>query len=414
MYSSVIDTETASTDELVAVALQIAAELTHREAPESGSECMDLAERLVAVIDRCEAALSPIIGKAHSSDDIRSAGYRSTHAWLRSACGMHGGRARDRVTTARQLPRLNDVTERFSRGDLAYGFTTVITDAVSRLDNDDAATAERLLLHRVDDGCTVRELTAYATRLHDQLQSGSKSEPRGYRRSWIKQSTSADGGTYLKGWLTPEDAALWHAGVGALSKPAGADDPRDHAERTADAVQSILSGGGRNWNATVIIDHSALQSDAARQLDDTQQPTKVAWLSDGTPVSAERARQLALTAGISAMILGPHGLPLYLGRTARLVSPAQRRALEVLYPACAVDDCDVPATYCEMDHVTPWTLGGATNIDQLAPLCGFHNRYKAQHPTRIATHWHNNRWHYTIRHRPLLTTAAPVTVPQAA
>lgn len=414
MCSTVIDSETASTAELIAAALQIAAELANRKAPESGTDCMDLAEELLTVIDRCEAAVSPLIDRVDESRETRSAGHGSTQAWLRSACGMHGGRARDRVTVARQLPRLNEVTDQFIRGDLRYGYVTVITNAVSRLNDEDTATAERLLLDHVDEGMTVRELAKYATHIHDHLARLNGTEPdarHGYQRSWVKQTGSADGGAFIKGWLSPEDAALLRGCLESLTKPAGADDPRDHAERTADALHTILSGGGRNWGATVIIDHTTLQPDHSQdeQPGDTRLPRDGAWFADGTPIPPERARQIALTAGISALILGPHGLPLYLGRTTRIVTPAQRRALEALYPTCAVNDCDVAATVCEIDHVTPWTNGGVTNIDQLAPLCTFHNRYKAQRPDRIGAHWHNGRWRYAIRHRstadaPLVTT----------
>jgi Domain of unknown function (DUF222)/HNH endonuclease len=398
MCSNVIVSKMASSADLIAAALKLAAELTAQETPDSGAECMELAEGLVAVIDRCEAALTPLIDRVDASRQPRSAGYPSTQGWLRSACGMHGGRAHDRVTAARQLPRMKQVTDRFVRGDLPYGYVTVITNTVSRLNDNDATLAERLLLHRVDDGCTVRELTRYATRIHDhfaRLDDGDPKPRRGYQRSWIQTSTSADGGAFIKGWLTPEDIALLHAALDPLTKPAGADDPRDHTERTADAFHTVLANGSRNWNATVIIDHEVIDSGRPGS---APAPGKGARFPDGTPIPPERARQLALNAGISALILGSSGLPLYLGRTSRLVSPGQRRALDALYATCAVKDCDIPAALCEIDHIIPWSSGGTTNINQLVPLCTFHNQYKAQHPSKMITSWHDNRWHYTIRH----------------
>lgn len=80
-------------------------------------------------------------------------------------------------------------------------------------------------------------------------------------------------------------------------------------------------------------------------------PRPAARLGDGTEISAERARQIALCAGIHPMILGEEGLPLFLGRKHRNVSGAQRRALLALYETCCVKDCEIPAYLCEIHHL---------------------------------------------------------------
>jgi hypothetical protein len=123
-----------------------------------------------------------------------------------------------------------------------------------------------------------------------------------------------------------------------------------------------------------------------------------ARLADGTPLTSEQARIIALNAGISALILGADGHPLYLGRTARFVTPAQRRALEALYETCGADECDIPARMCQLDHVFNWTENGTTDIDQLAPACAFHNRLKYAHPEWFTiSRDGSGRWRYTIR-----------------
>jgi hypothetical protein len=76
-----------------------------------------------------------------------------------------------------------------------------------------------------------------------------------------------------------------------------------------------------------------------------------ARLADGTPIRPEQARIIALNAGVSALVLGPDGIPLYLGRRARLVTSGQRVVLEALYQTCACDECDIPVRFCQLDHV---------------------------------------------------------------
>ncbi|WP_283137354.1 HNH endonuclease signature motif containing protein [Rhizohabitans arisaemae] len=105
-----------------------------------------------------------------------------------------------------------------------------------------------------------------------------------------------------------------------------------------------------------------------------------ARLADGTPVSVAQARRIALNHGVSPLLLSGEGRPLYLGERVRFASAAQRRVLAVRYATCAVDECDVPSRACEVDHIEGWEFGGRTDIDNLACVCGFHNRHKADHP----------------------------------
>ena len=62
-----------------------------------------------------------------------------------------------------------------------------------------------------------------------------------------------------------------------------------------------------------------------------------------------------------------------LGRSTRLASPAQRRALRALYPTCAVPGCDVPYDHTKLHHVTWWRNGGRTDLDNLLPVCSHHH-----------------------------------------
>ena len=62
-----------------------------------------------------------------------------------------------------------------------------------------------------------------------------------------------------------------------------------------------------------------------------------------------------------------------LGRSTRLASRAQRRALRAMYRCCAVPGCDVRFDHCTMHHVVWWRHGGATDLHNLLPLCHRHH-----------------------------------------
>jgi hypothetical protein len=109
-----------------------------------------------------------------------------------------------------------------------------------------------------------------------------------------------------------------------------------------------------------------------------------ARLADGTAIPTQRAREILINAGYSALVLGADGHPLYLGRTVRCATPHQRRVLRARYPTCVVQDCDIPGGLCQVDHVDGWVEWGPTDIDKLTLTCRFHNVYKYEHPDRIS------------------------------
>ena len=55
--------------------------------------------------------------------------------------------------------------------------------------------------------------------------------------------------------------------------------------------------------------------------------------------------------------------------TTRRPTAAQRRAVETRNPTCVFPGCRMPATDCDLDHRIPWSNGGPTTVEQLAPLC---------------------------------------------
>jgi hypothetical protein len=365
--------------ELVNAAAAIAAELARRAAPESPSVCMELAETLAAASDAQESALAEMIGRVDATGEMRRWGLPSTQAWLRSRLGMRDSRARERVTLARQRHRLPQVTAMLADGDLSYGYASTVADAVARLDDDDCAKAEKLLLDMVGQGFSAGKVAAFGRRIRDVIteRDGRERAPedtqRGYERSWITATRSLDGGRYIKGWLNPEDAAIWDGTLSPAARPAGTDDRRDASERTAAALTGALSGGHKATKVTLICDLETLTGG--------ETPAR---LTDGTPIPAPQARRIALAAGVSPLLLGGGHTPLYLGHRVRFATAAQRQVLETLYPTCAVRGCEVPGTLCEVDHVNGWALGNSpTDIDKLALCCGWHNRFKHTDPRQM-------------------------------
>ena len=85
----------------------------------------------------------------------------------------------------------------------------------------------------------------------------------------------------------------------------------------------------------------------------------VATTTTGDRITAEQARRLACQARIIPVVLGRKGEVLDLGRSARLFSPAQRKAMAIRDRECTTDGCSIPAAWCEAHHWRqPWVSGG--------------------------------------------------------
>ncbi|MER6816670.1 DUF222 domain-containing protein [Spirillospora sp. NPDC000708] len=265
MHSVTVELAGASTAELVDALSTIATELAKRDAPESAAACLELTETLAAATDLQESAMAGFIGRVDAAGEHARWGYPSPKAWLRSRLGMRDNRAKDRLALARQRHRLPQVAQRLAAGELSIGYATTIADSVARLDDIDCAQAETLLLEMADEGFSAGKVAAFGSRIRDVIaeRDGTEDAPdedtrRGYAKSWLTTTRSLDGGRYVKGWLNPEDAAIWDGTLAPLAKPAGLDDRRDLGERTAAALSGVLSGGHKATKVTVICDLDTL------------------------------------------------------------------------------------------------------------------------------------------------------------
>ena len=110
------------------------------------------------------------------------------------------------------------------------------------------------------------------------------------------------------------------------------------------------------------------------------------WRRPGNP-SPPHSSPNTCDTGTTDCTLDTDGNPLYLGREARLFTPAQKITLALRDGGCRIPGCDRPAHYCEAHHIDEYAKGGRTDIDRGILLCRFHH-----------TTLHHHDWHIT-RHR---------------
>jgi len=170
---------------------------------------------------------------------------------------------------------------------------------------------------------------------------------------------------YLDSYTSPRRHHLSHGGydeVGELSLP------RRRGEAFCALLEQLPTDalprhGGAPTSVVVTLDLDTLLSGLGS-----------AGVSTGGRISAAEARRLACGAGVLPAVLGGRSEVLDLGRTRRLFSPAQRKALAIRDRTCRAEGCDIPAAWCEAHHAAkPWSREGRTDLKDGLLLCRFHH-----------------------------------------
>lgn len=90
-------------------------------------------------------------------------------------------------------------------------------------------------------------------------------------------------------------------------------------------------------------------------------------LDDGQPVPPEELVRFIDDADVYTAFADAEGQPLWLGRSQRSASLAQRIVLAARDGGCI--GCKSPSERCEAHHIQHWTDDGPTNVDNLVQLC---------------------------------------------
>lgn len=382
-------------------------------------------------------------------------GLRSTAHYLGWACGLSPGAARERVRVARALRRMPRTAELFSQGRLSYSKIREITRLVGVVDEDrfcDIAllmTASQLARtvsgYRLAAGSRIRALPSrrYASQpLGDgmvRITLVLPAEEAGIVDAAVEAacraaSSDADPATgpgpdtvedllpdtgpqrtdsrpdrvqavvdiaccYLdQRPATPQDdhtLVIVHVDASSLDLP-------EPEVRPTSRSQDVPAGTREPDNSPAAA-HGLDQAETA-----TGSPGPAAL--PGLPVAglctvegqgaieAATAQRLTCNGLVQGVVRQTAGDVLALGRSRRLASRSQRRALRVRdHQTCQFPGC-TSSHHLEAHHVRPWSAGGPTDLDNLILICRRHHASVHEGAVRIrpASGPVVSRWEFTL------------------
>ena len=317
-------------------------------------------------------------------------GSLSPRAWLSHRTPLSEGDAQRLVKNARIADEHPPISDALATGDITAAHVEAMGRVMSKdrqplLAGHAAMLVEQARSLSVSDFATV--MRHWASLADDQLAKDSFAE------KWDRRHLHASVG--LDGWVTGDfylDPVAGSALLTALDHEAppdpldAPDGPRTLSQRRADALVDILGRMRNLGKAGANPPHVAAVIDVAALLGVSPDIMTARCEIDGIgPVARTVLDQLCCDARFSRFIMSGPSQILDMGRSTRLVTKSQRRALVVRDRRCRFPSCNRRTQWCDVHHIAGWVESlGETNIDNLILLC-------RRHHTLV----HNSRWAIT-------------------
>jgi hypothetical protein len=370
--------------------------------------------RLDRAVDGLSAVRAAVLVAERDAGTWQGAGDRSLEAWLGRTSRAGHRAAAARVRQAEHLAAVPAVVEAVADGRIGLGHAVAIgqvaasgTPAQQAAVTSPEAQAELVELAQALDATTfATSLTRYAATVDpDGLEAAHQAQ----RRARFLQLTDTPGGTLVKGRLDTMTGHRLRLALEAVTPRPAADDDRDHGQRCADALAELAERTlasdtkpgahvppqitmiltEQTWNAArAELERRRARDRAgsgsgsgdaaeerARVADESVVGHPPATLEDGTAVPPSELAVAMCDCAITRLVVDADGVPLDLGRTQRLFTGEQRRAIIARDRECIWPDCHVPARWCHIHHLRYWERdNGPTSVDDGALYCSFHHQ----------------------------------------
>ncbi len=327
--------------------------------------------------DLIELKFSEMAAAFAATDEYDVEGSVSPIHWIRHQCHMGGGAAADRVAVGEQLQNMPESAEAVAGGEIGFSHLALIARTASALVEtgsnkqfDETHLLEKAKQFSVgrfrifcDHQRHANDPEAYATEQAQMVEERSLTLSSGESgRVWVRGVLDAEGGAVLRIALEP------------LAKPTGKGDDRQQTRRMADALVELaghLLDNGLGQTRTTQRPHLQVTTTMETLLQRAGAPAADLELS--LPLSAVSVERLACDCNVTRILLDADSQVIDVGRSKRVISPAQRLALHVRDKGCRWPGCDRPASYTSGHHLVHWAEGGPTDLENLALLCLRHH-----------------------------------------
>lgn len=327
---------------------------------------------------------------------------------IAAATGVTPRAGRVLVERAAALMRAPAVHDSLAAGTLTTRKADTLCRVTAHLPPGQAALVQSAVLAH-GSALTAPQIRALARRVELELDPAAATArheaARRTRAVWMEPAE--DCMAYVHAYLPAPDALRVMTAVDAVAAAAAREDDRGVDARRADALVDVL---GRVLDLGVGPDGMDLPVTKRRRphINVTLNLSTLLGLRDDPavlagygPIGAQMGREIAAQGAWSFSVLDPRtGEVLERSSKGYRPSPAVVSAVVERTPTCTFPGCGVAASWCDLDHITPYDHGRPrevqTRADGLHPLCRHHHVMKthgswtpARDPGTGVTTWHS-------------------------
>lgn len=329
------------------------------------SLALDLPE-LSRCINLLQLKHSEMAAAFAQTDHYDRCGNFSPIHWIRENCHLTAAAAADRIAVGDQAPTLPRSFEAVAAGEIGFPHLALIAREAEALAQsgsnrqfDEAPLLDRAMVFTVG---RFRNFCHHQRHANDPAGYAAEQAEKVEARS-LDLSTGEGGMVWIRGILDPEGGTILRTALEPLAHKNGTGDHRKKDRRLADALVELAQHGQRTTLQVTTTLDTLLERAGAPAAD----------VEFGLPISAASVQRLACDCNVTRILLDSDSLVIDVGRSRRVVSPAQERALRVRDKTCRWPGCDRPASYTVAHHLVHWSKGGKTDISNLMLLCHRHH-----------------------------------------
>ncbi len=366
--------------------------------------------RVARLATRLDAIVAGDLAKLDRTFEYRCYGFRTALAWTRRALQLSRVDAARVLRRARQSAAMPIAAPLWLDGRLNSAHVDMLAAARKRTGADEsfADNEARFCRRAITD--RPERLQSDLQQWQDQIDALRHDPNTGDGENWTTPELTIaevlDRVGIINGKLDAEGAAtVQRALANEYERAHRANDPRSPAHQRADALVEIcrrsLEHTGRGHQRPHLLVHTDLETvlGLGVGLSETDR---------GIRLPPHVVQRLACDAWLQHVVRDAKGVVVHLGRAQRRFSSDQRRALIAMYPTCAMPDCTIPSSDCQMHHNQDWLHGGTTDLGNGMPLCYFDHDAVHRGERRATMHpdgrieWHDREGHHvgTTRPRP--------------
>ena len=345
--------------------------------PEGGPALAPFLERLQRVSDRIAVKFSEAAAAFAETDEYDQQGCYSPIHWIRLNCHLTAGAAADRVAVGQKLQSLPESHQSMVEGGIGFAHLAHVARTAAAIEESGTNKPfdERPLLEKARDLSVGRFIDFCHHMRHAADPEGYAAEQaQGAEARSLTLKAGEGGMVWVRGVLDPEGAAVVRTALEPLAQRNGKDDERKRDRRLGDAVVELANrslDNGLVAGRASQRPHLQITTTLETLLQRTGAPAGDLELS--LPISARAVERLACDCNLTRILLGADSAVIDVGRSKRVISPSQRRALKARDKGCRFPGCDRPVTWTSGHHIVHWSRGGPGDLPNLVLLCYRHH-----------------------------------------